>query len=326
MNRELNILFTSSGRRVSLIKSFLDTFHSEAIQGKIITADYKDNAPTAYISEKHYRVPLVSNKSYIEEIISICQKEKILLIVPLIDSELSILSKNKHLFDQLGIKILLSGIDLVNISSNKRDTYEFFIKNKVDTPALLDMKDLNERSDKYPLIIKPYDGSSSKGVTKVNNFSELSFFKDYIQNAIIQEFIEGEEYTVDVLVDFEGNIKTIVPRLRIETRAGEVSKGITKKEMTIINAVRKVIHVLPNPVGCLTLQCIKQSNGDIKFIEINPRFGGGIPLSIEAGANFPLWVIKMCQGELFLEEEYGWKENLVMLRYDDAVFMEKVGT
>ena len=54
---------------------------------------------------------------------------------------------------------------------------------------------------------------------------------------------------------------------------------------------------------------LNRENGEVTFIEINPRFGGGIPLSIEAGANFPLWTIQMCQGETFTEQDFGWKEN-----------------
>jgi carbamoyl-phosphate synthase large subunit len=85
-----------------------------------------------------------------------------------------------------------------------------------------------------------------------------------------------------------------------------------------------VVNVLPGPVGCITLQCFKKENGEITFIEINPRFGGGIPLSIEAGANFPLWVIQMCCGATFTEESYTWRDNLTMLRYDEAVFTESI--
>ena len=147
---------------------------------------------------------------------------------------------------------------------------------------------------------------------------------DYVQNAMVQEFVEGTEYTVDVMVDFKGNIKTIVPRMRIETRAGEVSKGVTVKDDLIINAVEGVVNLLPQPVGCLTLQCFKKNNGEITFIEINPRFGGGIPLSIEAGANFPLWAIQAAKGEVFMDQDYSWKENLTMLRFDEAVFTERI--
>jgi carbamoyl-phosphate synthase large subunit len=234
------------------------------------------------------------------------------------------LANNKYLFEQHGVKLLISSKELNEISNDKLDTYKFFAKNGILTPKAFNEEDLKMENYKFPLLIKPRNGSSSKGVIKVNNKRELDFFKDYIPNPIIQEFIIGTEYTVDVMTDFNGNIKTIVPRQRIETRAGEVSKGITKKDFDIINAVKNVVTKLPGAVGCITLQCFKKEDGKIIFIEINPRFGGGIPLSIEAGANFPLWTIEMCQGASFNEVELTWKENLTMLRFDDAIFMENI--
>lgn len=320
----MNILFTSSGRRVALIKKFKESLIQEKISGNIITADLKRTAPTVYFSDNHYIVPRVTEERYIEELLTICQKEKICLIIPLIDTELLLLAKNNQLFEEIGVKVLVSSKELNEISNNKINTYNFFAFHNIHTPKVYSDEEINEKKYQFPLLIKPRNGSSSKGVTKIRNEQELNFFKDYIPNAMVQEYVSGEEYTIDVMVDFDSNIKTIVPRLRIETRAGEVSKGVTKKDMEIIKAAEKVVGFLPNPIGCITLQCFKKENGEITFIEINPRFGGGIPLSIEAGANFPLWTIKMCQGEVFKEKDFNWKENFTMLRYDDAVFMENI--
>lgn len=324
MKENINILFTSSGRRVSLIQKFKEVLVGNRLEGKIITADLKDNAPTRFISDYHYIVPKVSDVNYINALLKICENEEINILIPLIDTELNLLSQNKSLFESIGVKVIISGSMLNQISGNKLKTYEFFLSNNISTPKVYTEKELNEGLYQFPLIIKPFDGSSSKGVTKVENIRELKFFREYIPNAIIQEYIDGEEYTIDVMVDFNNNIKTIVPRLRIETRSGEVSKGITVKDITIINEAKKVVDLLPNPVGCITLQCFKQIDGNIKFIEINPRFGGGVPLSIEAGANFPLWVIEICNGQIFSEQDYSWKSGLTMLRYDEAVFMENI--
>lgn len=324
LNNKINILFTSSGRRVSLIKKFKETFYEHKINGNIITADLKETAPTAYVSDKHYIMPRIMEENYVKELIKVCQKEGIHLLIPLIDTELNLLAENKRYFEEIGVKVLVSGKELNEIASNKINTYHFFTSKNIPTPKVYCDEEVKNNKYSFPVLIKPFDGSSSKGVTKVTNEKEFNFFKDYISNAMIQEYVSGDEYTVDIMVDFEGNIKTIVPRLRIETRAGEVSKGITKKDYDIIKAVEKVVKVLPNPVGCITLQCFKQENGEITFIEINPRFGGGIPLSIEAGANFPLWTIQMCQGKTFAKEDFEWKENFTMLRYDEAIFTERV--
>lgn len=323
-NTDMNILFTSSGRRVALLNYFKQVFQQQNINGKIITADLKNNAPSAYFSDKHLIVPRICSPNYLEELLRICKQESIHLIIPLIDTELILLAKNRHLFEEVGVKVLVSGVELNEIASDKIKTFQFFVENGIPTPKVYNRDELRNKAYQFPLLIKPLDGSSSNGVTKIHNEKELNFFIDYIQNAMVQEFVEGAEYTVDVMVDFKGNIKTIVPRMRIETRAGEVSKGVTVKHDLIINAVKEVVNLLPQPVGCLTLQCFKKTNGEITFIEINPRFGGGIPLSIEAGANFPLWVIQSTKGEVFKDQDYSWKENLTMLRFDEAVFTERI--
>lgn len=324
VKNNMNILFTSSGRRVALIKKFKEVFVQEKINGNIITADLKETAPTAYFSDKHFIVPKVIEENYLDELLQICQKESIHLLIPLIDTELVLLAENKQAFEEIGVKVLVSSKELNEIAGNKIDTYHFFSAHNILTPKVYSDEEIANNQYSFPLLIKPLDGSSSKGVTKIRNEEELNFFKDYIPNAMVQEYVSGEEYTIDVMVDFDGNIKTIVPRLRIETRAGEVSKGVTKKDNEIIKAVENVVKALPEPVGCITLQCFKKENEEITFIEINPRFGGGIPLSIEAGANFPLWTIEMCQGKTFIEKDFYWRENLTMLRYDEAVFTESI--
>ena len=83
-----------------------------------------------------------------------------------------------------------------------------------------------------------------------------------------------------------------MPRLRIETRAGEVSKGMTEKDPDIIRAGHRIVSALPGAVGCITVQGFRTDDGSLSFIEINPRFGGGFPLAAAAGANFPKWIIE----------------------------------
>lgn len=309
---------------MSLLQQFKEVFAQNGIDGKLITADLRATAPTAFISDKHYIVPRVSDPDYIPQLLNVCSAERIDVIIPLIDTELVVLADHRQAFEDIGVKVLVSSKALNEIACDKTESYRFFTEQQIATPKVFTDEEIRNGQYEFPLLIKPLDGSSSKGVTKINNEKELLFFKDYIPNAMVQEFVTGTEYTVDVMVDFAGNIRTIVPRLRLETRAGEVSKGVTKKDRAIIDAARSVVKSLPGPVGCITLQCFKKENGDITFIEINPRFGGGVPLAIEAGANFPLWVIQMCNGETFAEEDYSWRENLTMLRYDEAVFTEAI--
>ena len=132
---------------------------------------------------------------------------------------------------------------------------------------------------------------------------------------------EHDEYTVDMYFDRDGILVCLVPRLRIATRAGEVSKSQTVK-FDGMNALRKNFAQVDGARGCLTVQIVvRHSDSQIFGIEVNARFGGGYPLSCEAGANFPEWIVR----EYFMNERIdyfdGWEDQLTMLRYDDHVLV-----
>jgi carbamoyl-phosphate synthase large subunit len=221
----------------------------------------------------------------------------------------------------LGVKLLICSPETNDICRDKRNTAAYFERVGVRTPRLFDADAvLADPNAHYPLLMKPADGSSSVGVTKVRNRRELEFFKDYVPNAILQEFLVGEEYTMDVLLDLAGRVRCIVPRLRMETRAGEVSKGMTVKHRAIMAETLRVAQSLPGAIGCITIQCFVDSDGGIQFTEINPRFGGGAPLSFAAGADYPRWILEMMLGVDSDIQLDSWVDGVVMLRYDDAVY------
>ena len=321
---DFNILFTSAGRRVSLIRHFKKTLEDQGLLGKIGTTDVQKNAPASFIADFQEQVPKVTEANYIDVLKEICYRQDIRLLIPLIDTELVLLARHRSEFEEMGVTVLVSSLETNEICFDKRKTYNFFREIGVQTPEILDpVKVLSDSKAKYPCLLKPANGSCSLGVTKIHNAKELKFFKDYVDNPVLQEFIIGDEYTLDILVDFQGNVCSVVPRLRIETRAGEVSKGMTVKDPSIIAAGKKVAESLNGAVGCITVQCFRTTGGDIKFIEINPRFGGGFPLSIEAGADFPRWIIEMMLGQKRQFVIDDWKDGIVMLRYDDEIFVTK---
>jgi carbamoyl-phosphate synthase large subunit len=319
----INLLFTSVGRRVALIKHFYRALNELKIEGSILGADASDRSPAFHITDKSYIVPRIGTSEYIPRLLEICAQEQIKIVIPLIDTELYTLAENRHRFEEIGTQVIIATPEVIKIGMYKRETYEFFRKNNIDTPKLLSAEDIKDGNYKFPLMIKPDDGSAGKMVFKAENENQLRFFIQYVPNAIVQEFIEGNEYTLDVFINLNGELKCIVPRLRLEVRAGEVSKGLIVKDEKIIQAGKRVGECLNGARGCITLQCIVDSNRKIKMVEINPRFGGGAPLSIEAGADFPKWVIQMTRGEEIGDVTDSYEEGLMMLRYDDAIFIKE---
>ena len=172
------------------------------------------------------------------------------------------------------------------------------------------------------MILKPAFGSSSKNVFKLENKKDLEYFYPKLEKPIIQEFIIGEEYTIDTYFNFEGKLKCVVPRRRLEVRSGEVSKSITVKDERLINAIYKHFDINNLFFGCVTIQCFKEKGNKFKFIEINPRFGGGFPLSFMAGANFAKWILQETFGLKSEATQDCWKDNVHMLRYDEEIIVE----
>jgi carbamoyl-phosphate synthase large subunit len=319
-----NILITSAGRRVSLVELFQKAIIQLDIKGKVFAVDLQEHAPALQVADDSQTVMRVTDENYINQLLEICKINDINLIVPTIDTELSILSAASDLLSQNNIKVLVCDNDINHIFMDKRRAQSFFESNNIPTPRLYSTEESIElTNDKYPLLLKPANGSCSIGVTKVYNKKELIFFLDYLDDPIVQEFIQGDEYTIDVLVDFLGKVQCAVPRLRIETRAGEVSKAITINDKDIIDWSYRVTELMSGVIGCVTLQCFKQKNGELKFIEINPRFGGGFPLTAAAGANYPLWILQMLgdqpvQGDMQAQ----WQDNFAMLRFDQGLFVK----
>lgn len=310
-----NILITAIGKRVQLIKHLKTRFN-------VIGTDLNKINPASYFVNKFYQVPRYYECNYVETLIDICKKENIKLLIPLYEKEFDVLLDNRDLFGRNDIKLLLSDKQVINICNDKFNTYKFFSDNNILTPLTYSKDEiLNKLNLTSPMIVKPLDGMGSEGVYKVNSGKELNFFIDYVDNPIIQVFKSGVEYTIDILCEFNGDIISIVPRQRLEIRAGEVSKSKTVKNDNIIYKTKELIDKLNSigkVIGPITVQCILSDN-NIYFIEINPRFGGGVPLTFEAGVDYSYYLNNMLDNKKCNSIIGDFKE-ITMLRYDDAVF------
>ncbi len=310
ITKKINVLITSAGRRVSLVKNFQQ--HCNVFT---CDANPKFSAACQY-SKKFFKVPLVTDNNYIDVLWDICNKYKINIIVPTIDPELVVLSEVKDDFSKKDILIAVSDKLVCKTFSLKTLTEKFFLNRGFLTPRIIN----NLKSANYPLFAKLNNSSSSKGATIVSSIEEAEILIRRNKNYIFQEYVDGIEFTVDVFVNSKGKVISIVPRQRIEVRGGEVSKGKTCKDITIIENVKKLINNIKGAYGVLTIQLFKKNN-KIYFIEINPRFGGGYPLSWLAGADFAKYLIDDYLGKDLVYNE-AWQDNLIMLRYDAEVIIK----
>lgn len=317
----MNLLLTAIGKRIQLIEHLKTAF-------RVVGTDASEQNAAGYFADKFYPVPECREDGYIDALLDICRKERIDGLIPLYEAEFPILNGARRQFEELGVHLLLSGERVIDVCGDKRRTASFFERNALPAPAIY-TREAAEREGRYPLIVKPFDGMGSQGVFRAQNREQLDFFYRYVEHPIIQGCIEGTEYTVDVLCDGEGTPIYIVPRIRLEVRSGEVVKSRTVKQALVVRETMRLLKALSGEesvVGPMTIQCFLSENGrELSFIEINPRFGGGVPLAFAAGADYGAALAGMCAGKRWgarTEEEYlADFSELTMLRYEQAVFV-----
>lgn len=314
-----NVLLLSAGRRVELAQSFLAEIEQRDLGSRLLATEMKPEISAAcQVVDKAIKAPRVTDSSYIEFLFSTCKKENVGLVVPTIDTELLLLSRHRDAFASEGIHVIISDESLVRICRDKRLTAGLFMDLDIDTPKIFARDSIS-----FPCFAKPYDGSCSIGASVVSTPEMLSNVMLADEKMMFMELVDAnhQEYTVDAYYDRQGQLRCFVPRQRIETRAGEVSKGVTRRNH-VYSYLRDKLARLQGARGCITLQLFSNSaTGRFAALEINPRFGGGYPLTYCAGANYPGWLIDeyLLGNAVPFNEE--WEADLLMLRYDAKVLV-----
>ncbi len=315
-----NILITSAGKRVALTRYFKETLRRFFPEAKVYTTDMRpDMAPAAYVSDGCFAVPRVTAPEYPDLLLSLCLEHGVGIVVPTIDTELMVLAAQKERFLAEGIHVIVGDEAFVGVCRDKRLTGDFFANHDIRVPQPID-----KHHPTFPLFAKPYDGSLSTNLHFITKPEELTDDILHDEKLMFMEYIDRKvyrEYTVDMYFDRDHEVKSIVPRERIEIRAGEINKGRTAKN-AIVPYLKERLARIDGCVGCICMQLFfHPDTHDIVGIEVNPRFGGGYPLSYMSGANYPELLIRECLLGESIAYDDSWTDGMLMLRYDDAVFV-----
>lgn len=309
------ILFTGVGRRIELLQAFRNAALVLNQELKIYGADMAGTAPALAYCDYTRKVVAMKDPRYIDNLLQICTDDHIDLLIPTIDTDLLVLSENKDKFEAIGTRVMISAPDKIRICRDKNNTSQFFVDCGLNAP--MPVNDWKEYKAGFPAFIKPKDGSSSINAFKVENAEELEVYAGQVEDYIVQPFVSGHEYTIDIFCDWDGNPVSIVPRERLQVRAGEVLKTRIELDQTMIEESKKLCATF-KPCGPMTVQLIRDDKGIDWFIEINPRYGGGAPLSMKAGARSAETVLKLLDNEeVSYNEEFS--DGAVYSRFDQSV-------
>lgn len=311
----MNILFTCAGRRTYLLKYFKENLSDS---DKIVATDMQLSAPALQVADVKLQVPAVYEPQYINITLNICKKQHVDILISLNDLELPILADNKSRFEELGVKIIVSNPDVIDICFDKYKTAQWVESLGLNAPKtyvrLEDAKRaLKDGEIHFPLFMKPRWGSGSIGLESIADIEELDTYYHLLMKKIkktilatasvgseyilIQETLTGKEYGVDVMNDLDGNNVGVSVKQKLAMRAGETDKAVTV-DIPEVYKVGKTIGERLHHVGNLDVDIMQRTNGDYCVLELNPRFGGGFPFSYEAGVNMPKAIIEWCKGNV----------------------------
>lgn len=316
----MRILFTGVGRRIELLQAFRNAALVLNKELKIYGADMAGTAPALAYCDYTRKVVAMKDPDYIQSLLDICIADHIDLLIPTIDTDLLVLSENKEKFDAVGTRVMISEPDKIRICRDKNHTSQFFVDCGLCAP--MPVNDWREYRSGYPAFIKPKDGSSSINAFKVENAEELKVYAGQIEDYIVQPFVDGKEYTIDIFCDWDGTPVSVVPRERVQVRAGEVLKTRICMDQVMIEESRALCSAF-KPCGPMTVQLIRDRKTGIDyFIEINPRFGGGAPLSMKAGAKSAEAILKLLDGEI-VGYCAGIADGAIYSRFDQSVCIKE---
>jgi carbamoyl-phosphate synthase large subunit len=317
---DLNILILSCGTRNKIVQYFKRELSGK---GQVIATDCSELAPALYEADKHFIVPRMDDKGYLDVILSICEENNVKAVLSLIDPELSLLAEHRQAFMDIGTAPITSDYEVLEMCLDKYKMYQFLIENGFKTvKSYIDKEqfysDVEAALVNYPVFVKPVKGSASINISKATSKEEIELLFNRFDNLMIQEFMDGIEYGADVYIDLLSNEPvSIFIKEKIKMRAGETDKSVSIKDEELFELIKKFVKEAGFK-GIIDIDIFKV-NGEYYISEVNPRFGGGYPHGYECGVNVPEMMINNLSGNVNDNVVGNYDAGVYMMKYNEVM-------
>ena len=284
-------------------------------KGKILSTDSNNLSAGFYLSDFYEVIPEAEADDYLEVLLNIIDKYSVEVLMPSSGYDIFPFSEYKSKLKKHGVFPIVSDRKILEICRDKISTF-----NHLNKEFRLPFTTLNpEEIGFYPIFAKPRFGKGSRDVIQINDEKELQYVSSKFSNMIYQEFLPGDEYTIDVMSDLEGDPIVSVPRVRMQTKGGISTKGKIILDKYLIEESMKIVRKL-RIIGPSCIQMKKDKSGEFKLVEINPRLGGGTIFTTLAGANFPKMIIDLIEGKTIDVPKIS---EVTVLRYFEEIVLDE---
>jgi carbamoyl-phosphate synthase large subunit len=311
-----SVLITAASRRVPLVEAFRKAL-ADTGGGRVLVTDVNPTSPAVHVADAAFRVPLATDPGYVESLEAICRNHHVGLLVPTIDDELEVIGEVRQQFEALGICVAASTTTTAAICNDKLRTSRVLREHGIPAAESW-LPDEVPTTAPFPLFVKPRNGRGGIGAFSARTRRELDFFTEYVDRPVVQEYLEGPEFTIDMLCN-EGRPLAVVPRERVVIRAGVMDRGRTVRDRGLIDLGLACAAALDFH-GPVNIQC-RTLRGVPTVFEINPRFSGGIPLTIAAGADFARMLVDLAHGRTLAPRIGHFRDGLWMTSYEAGIFL-----
>ncbi|ACV47581.1 MULTISPECIES: ATP-grasp domain-containing protein [Halomicrobium] len=267
-----------------------------------------------YLDESEV-VPRADEPTFLDTVTDLVADHNIDAILAGPEAELLALAGEKAKLGRQGATVLCPDAKTVELCADKRQTQAAFADAEIPVP------DLYERDAvEFPCIVKPRFGGGSTAVNVARSESELAVYAADLNDPIFQNYVDGPEYTVDVLSGDDGRPLSVVPRRRHGVESGKSVTGETVAREDIIEHCETISREF-DLFGPSCIQCIDGPDG-LRFIEVNTRFGGGAVLSMQADDSVLPNVERLIRGERGVKSE-SFRDGLVMIRNYTELYADR---
>ena len=298
---------------INTIKSLKMT----GFEGKIIATDSCELSAGFFMASAYMVMPkVIDEENYMMKLDEVIRNHNVQVLMPSSGYDIYPYSKYRRQIEELGANPIVSDLESIETCHDKMMTFQK-LNGKFDLPFTTTNPD---KISEFPVIAKARREKGEYDMTLLENEDDLKYLGSKFSNVIFQEYLPGTEYTVDVLCNLDKEPLVAVPRVRLETKAGISTKGEVKHnpqvEQTCMNIAKSV-----GIRGPCCIQMKGSKDGALKFVEINPRMGGGTIFAALAGANFPALILDMVNEKEIVKPSFS---EITIIRYFEEIVIDKV--